>query len=396
MLERANSIYIPAGRWPTRGWILLARRDYNRLDPYGTSFQLDVGDPSGADNVGTLGGLSIVHAQCVTRGIAADPDAIYLVEITDARGILHNQWFQYPLVKQYNIRAPGYPQTFFPESLNDGTTWTWETMLEDIWGEMADVSSLGAWPGLPSVPAGVPEGFWFSGVSAWRALADVLDYLGMTVVCDLTEASPFTIVDSGGSDSAFDALQYLYGSHTSNKYRLEDDLEWLDVGAGRVPRRVVVLFRRRNAVYGSEETVALFNSDIAQQWSMKTVHEVSVDAPAAFLTASGTHHLWSDFTVRYDDSSNLLDEDLAAAAAIAQERATQYFNRIHDQTLGRMSQVYTGALPFTTGPRVDGVCYYQDYRDDAWAGWRTKIVRGFDPPFPEVDSRSDMSLLQRG
>lgn len=385
MLDRANSFYCPAGRHPSRGWILLSRGDLDRLDKYSTTLQLNIGDTKLSTNVGQLKNLCIVQARCVTRGLAADPNALYLVEVTDARGILHNKWFQFPLTTAYNIRVPGYPSTFYLESMKDydqpnpsagsKTTWTWTTMLQNMWERMP---LLGSWPGLPYAPAGTPEGFWFLGVPAWTAMCDILDYLGLTVKCDLTRTSPFSIVKCGTADTAFAALQLLY---TPSQ---EDDLEWIDVGAGRVPKTIKVLFRRRNTVYGTEETVAYRNDIMAEQWAMKPYYTVSVDAPTTFTLAVGTHYIWSDFTVRYDDSSNPLDADIHMARAIARERVSQYFDRIYHQTSGAMSKTYAGARPFTNGPLVDGVCWTQDYSDQSRQGWRTRIVRGCSPPFPEV------------
>jgi hypothetical protein len=384
-LARANSLCVPTGRWPSRGWVLLARGDYDLIDPYSTTLQLDLGDPRLTDNVGTLKNLAVVQAQCVTRGIAADPTALYLVELTDARGILCNKWFQFPIEAKYNIRSPAYPQTFHPASMDTAgvtTTWTWARMLEDMWGRMP---LLGAWPGLPAgvTLAGTPEGFWFLGVPAWYAMCDVLDHLGLTVACDLTAAAPFTIVRPGATDAAFDLLHVKYATTASPHYRLEDDLEWLDVGAGRVPKTVQVMFRRRNSVYGTEETVTYRDDDMARQWSMDSVYTVSVTAPATFTSAVGTHYLWSDFTVRYDESGNPLDADVAMAATIAQERVTQYFARVYRQTLGRMSRTFAGALPFKTGSQVDGVRWAMDHRRGDGGG-TTEIVRGILPPWPEL------------
>lgn len=388
MLDRANSFYCPVGRWPSRGWILMARGEYDLLtDKYSTALRLDIGDTAAPDNVLPLEKLSIVQAQCVTSGLKADLSAIYLVEITDARGILQNEWVKFPLTASYNIRVPGYPQTFYLSSMNSydqpnpsagsKTTWTWTTMLKDIWDQMG--TFLGAWPGLPSpLPSGTPEGFWFPGVPAWTALCDVLDYLGLTVACDLTKASPFTIVSTGATDATFDRLTEKYLTN------IEDDLEWIDTGAARVPKTVKVLFRRRNSVYGTEETVAYRNDVMAKQWAMVPYHTVSVDAPSKFSKAVGTHYLWSDFTVRYDDSSDDVDADVTTAQTIAKERVTQYFAKIYSQTAGYMSRTYAGALPFATGSQVDGVAWVQDYRDQSRHGWRTKVVRGPSPPFPEV------------
>ncbi len=384
LLRYANSLYCPAGRLPARGWLLMARVDYDQLDRYSTTLQLNVGDTTLPDNVGTFKNLSIVQARCVTRGLASDSSALYLIEVTDARGILHNRWFQFPTTSAYNIRSPAYPDTFQIESMEDypaagpgsKTTWTWTSMLQNLWEQMP---LLKTWPGLPYAPVGTPEGFWFSGVPAWYALCDVLDYLGLDAACDLTAANPYTIVSSGADDATFTTLQARYATN------LEDDHEWIDVGAGRVPKTIKVLFRRRNAVYGTEETVT-YRNDGPYQWDMAAIYPVSVAAPAAFSSAIGTHHIWSDFTVRYDMDSIPFPEDVAIAASIAAERTQQYFDRIYSRTSGSMDQTYTGALPFSTGSQVDGVCWYQDYTSRDWLGWRTRLVRAY-PPFPDIYSQ---------
>jgi hypothetical protein len=377
-LARANSVYVPTGEHPLRGWLLLSRGDYNKLSRYSTTFQLEIGDPRSANNVSTLQNLSIVQAQCVTRGIAADDNALYLVEITDGRGIVCNQWFQFPLTTWYNVRAPAYREKFYDSSMNGGTSWTWTTMVQDIWNRMS--AFLGTWPGFPSgfTHPSTPEGWWFTGVSAWSALNAVLDQLGVTIAHDPTSTTPYTIVRPGNSDTSFSNLTTKY---TTN---LEDDQEWIDVGAGRVPAQVVVLFRRRNQVYGSEETVFYGNNTLAKQWAMVPIYSVTVNAPSTFTGAVGTHYLWSDFTVRHDMDSNPLAADITTANALAQDQVGDYFATNYWQTLGYMSRTYAGALPFVTGSQVDGVCWYQDYSGQDQQGWKTKIVRGPNPPFPGI------------
>lgn len=375
-LLRANSFYMPAGRWPSRGWILLSRKDLDDIDNYATNLVLEIGDSNHADNIGTLKNLTVVHARCVTRGIAADDNALYLVEITDGRGIVANRWFKFPLQAQYNIRAPAYPQTFHPNSMNSGTTWTWSTMLENIWDKMS--THLGAWPGLPSNPKGTPEGFWFTGVPAWKALNDVLDHLGMNVAVDHTKDAPYTIVGGGTADATFTNLQSQYATH------LLDDQELVDTGSGRVPKTIDVFFRKRNEVYGTEETTPYRNDEMAYQWNQDAVHTITVNAPSTFSNAVGKHFIWSDFTIRHDVGNDPNADDLAEAQTIAEERVTQYFERIYWSTLGRLSQTYARPLPFVTGSQVDGVKWYQDYTSQEWNGWRTEIVRGPRPPWPEV------------
>lgn len=370
MLARANSLYVPTGRWPARGWILLARSDYNKLSTYSSKFSLEIGDPTLQNNTATITNLSIVQAQCVTTGLPADTGAVYLVEITDRRGVLHNKWFQAPVSASYNVRSPAYPTNYYSLSLNSGSAWTWTTMLQDIWNKLNVLGAgtmLGTWPGIPSAPTGNPEGFWFAGVPGWYALCDLLDDIGMTIACDPTSANPYTIVAAGAADAAFSLLQAKY-----DQTNLEDNQEWIDTGSGRVPATVVVYFRRRNEVYGTEETVRRDSL----QWETTPHYSVSVASPAQFSGAAGTHFLWSDFTVRYDVDNAPLAADTTAAATIAAETALQYFGKIYRQTAGYMSKTYAGALPFKAGSLVDCVKWYQDYDSQDRQGWKTQITRG--------------------
>lgn len=351
LLHKVNTFYCPTGFEAAKGWILLPRKEFILLDRFSTALQLHISDTI------VLKNLSIVQAQCVTRGLVADVNALYLVEITDGRGILYNRWFQFPINAQYNVRSPAYPQLYYSSSINSGTAWTWSAMLEDIWTRMSVF--LGTYPGLPSTPSGTPENWYFTGVSAWQALCDILSHLGMAVACDLTQNAPYTIIEVGADDAAFDALLTKYAN------RLEDDLEWLDTGSGRAPKTIVVYFRYRDEQYGQEETVRRDSP----QWVSNSLYSVSVAAPAAFTSAVGTHFLHDDFTVRRNIDGTALTADINTANTIATERASQYFQA--DTNAGYMYRVYTGALPFTAGSLVDCVQWSQNRR-----GWRTTISRG--------------------
>lgn len=353
-LRYANSYY-SLTEYPDIGWILLDRRSYNKINRYATNHQLVISDF--VNSALTISNISIVQARCVTRGLQADPNALYLIQVTDNWGVLNNQWFQCPVNAQYNIRTPGYPQQFHSWSLNGGTTWTWNTMIGDLWNRAP--SQLGSYPHLPSAPSGTPEDFIFVGVSLYKAIWSTLNYLGMTVVGNYPNHS---IVSIGASDSALTTLQTRY-----KKY-LIDDMEYIDGGSGRVPGQVVVFFKRRNSIYGTEETVRYDSLN----WQATPAYSVTVSAPSTFSSAVGTGHLWSDFTVRYDEDGSPLAADVTTATAIAQERATQFYNRIFSGTQGCMKQTYSGLLPFTTGSLVSGVKWY----NSGYNGWCTEIVRG--------------------
>jgi hypothetical protein len=363
-IDKANSLYVPAGRWPARGWILLRRRDFNNFNVYRTDFQLQIDDLVRPPL--TFSNLSIVQAQCVTRGALADPDAIYLVEICDLEGVMYNPWFQLSTTSQYNMRSPAYPEQYYQNSLNAGNPWTWDAMVKDLWNQMK--TFLGTYPGLPITPLSNPENFAFPGVSAWEALNQIMDYLGLTVTDDPTSSRQYGIVVSGATDAVFNAFQ------ASNRAFLEDDEEWLDGGSGRVPAFVTVFFHRRNQYYGTEETVRRDNL----QWTSTPLYSINVAGPIQFANAAGTAYLWSDFTVRFDVDGNPLSSDVALAQSIAQERVTQFYNLIFRGTSGFMRQEYSGVLQFVTGSQVDGVRWFQtNLEPQERSGWRTEIIRGY-------------------
>jgi hypothetical protein len=362
-LARANSLYVPAGNMPARGWILLSRADYDLVRGYGTAYQLTI--QSRGQQPITFGGLSIVTARCVTTGLSGDPKALYLVELTDARGVLANEWFALPTNSYYNVLAPAYPGLYYDTSLNGGfggSPWTWSGMIGDVWAQMP---ILGAFPGLPSAPLSTPTNWNLPGVPAWQALSAMLEHIGMGVACNLTLSPAYSIVSMGGTDAVFDGMTTRYATN------LQDDLEPLDIGAARVPGTVIVYFRRVNQQYGTEETVRKDSN----QWATASVYSVSVPAPAAFTGAPGTGFIWDDFAVRYDVNNQPLAADVVTAGLIAAERVSQYFDLIYSRTSGAMNKRYAGALPFYAGSQVDGVCWRQDYANGR-EGWRTQIIRG--------------------
>lgn len=364
----ANSLYVPCGRQSVRGWILLTRADYDSVRGYGTNYQLQIDQFDPAAPALTLRGLSIVTAQCVATGVLGDPAALYLVELTDARGILKNQWFSFPTKTYYNVLAPAYPGKYYYHSLNAGLTWSWSGMIGDLWTQIASsFSSLGPYSGLPASVGltGIPINWNLNGVPCWDALCDVLEHLGLAVGHNPASATPYTIVSLGDDDTTFDTLT------TRHSHRLEDDMEPIDLGAGRVPGTVIVYFRRINELYGTEETVR----NDSHQWATNAVYPVSVSAPAAFAGAPGTGFLYDDFCVRQDINGVLLPVDVTQATNLAEERVRQYFDVIYSRTSGAMNRTYTGVLPFYAGSQIDGVCWKQDLRDRR-AGWTTQILRG--------------------
>lgn len=367
-LDRANSYYSMAGRWPDVGWLLLDRGYFLKLNPYATNLQLTISDYVNPPL--TISNISIVQARCVTRGLASDPNSIYLVQVTNNEGVLYNPWFQYPVFAQYNVRAPAYDGSYYSGSLGAGTPWTWDGMVGDLWSQAGGL--LGTYPHLPTTPTGTPEGFVFAGVPLWEAISRVMDYLGMAISGSYPN---FTIVVPGSPDAAYTALSTKYGSQTSPQFCMEDSMEYLDAGSGRVPSQVVVYFHKRYQVYGTEETV---RNDASQWETISPIYSVTIPAPSQFSSASGTGYLWADYTVRCDLDGNPLSSDVAIASAIAAERVTQFFDTIYRGTQGFLRHTFSGVLPFTTGSLVDGVRWFNTgIPQESRMGWHTEVIRGY-------------------
>lgn len=368
-LDLANRLSLTTGRWPACAWVLVRAKDYQQFSLYSTDFSLQIAD---LNRQLIFYGLSVITARCVSMGQASDQNAIYLVQLTDKRGLLANRWFCRGTASQYNTVSPAYPGQYYDSSTNSGIPWSWDLLVGDLWNQAS--TWLGTYPGLPgSPPSGTPEGYAFAGRSLWDALCDVLAHLGMGVSVDLTRASnQYSIVNLGDSDPALAVFQSSYAT------LLHDDLAYIDVGSGRVPKQVVVYFHRRNEYYGTEETV---RGDGAQ-WQSTPLYSVTKTAPGDFASASGTHYIWSDFTVRYDVDNVPVPGDVIEASTIADREVNAYFARIYSLTSGYMRQSYHGALPLGTGAQVDGVRWRQDrtFRH----GWITEIARGYEPVWPEV------------
>ncbi len=373
-LSLANSLYVASGKWPAQGWLLMPYSSYRQITTYTTKHQLKIDDFLNPSI--TFKNLSIVQARCVTTGVTNSEDALFLVQVTDARGTFYNPWFQQGTASQYNVVATAYPGQYYASSMNGGVPWTWGTMTGDLWGQMP---LLGTYPGLPVTQVGTPENWLFPGTSVWEALCDVLDYQGLTVAVDLTSDAPFTIVQCGGADAT--ATAFLAANVA------EDDYAWIDTGSGRVPGNVVVYFHRRNAQYGTEETIR----PDSLQWLSTPLYSVPVTATQAgfssFSGGVGTHHLWADFSVRYDMNNTPLAADVVTAQAIAIDQASGYYDVARRGTGGYMKKVFTGCRRLGTSGQIDGLCWHQTMTDPQRAGWRTTMIRGF--AWDEVQFKKD-------
>jgi hypothetical protein len=346
-----NSLLNPLHRQPAHGWLLMLRADLNRikLDNLQT---LIVSDGSTQLTIPNL--VICKEPLCLTPSIYPnDPDALYLVEVSDARWRVQNPYYAIPANKQYNVRAPAYGGAagsgiYYAGTLNAGSAWTWLGIVQDLWSLMT--TQLGAAPAaLPYTPDGTPEGWIFPGVPAWEALCQVLDRLACAVKWDPVAAT-YSIVQVGAADAAATALL------KSLSGRLLHDAAYLDITRGKVPYGVTVYFHRKELYGGTEKTTAQDTS----QWQTGSVYSIQVAGPAAVtaLAEPGTYTpLWDDEPALYDGSGTLTNA--AALASRATDRANAFYEALLPPGGDRLRRLYSGLVRITPGSTLKAVAWRQ-------------------------------------
>ena len=190
----ANSYRCPRGMHPGEAWLLLLGSDVATIG----NNPVQLGAVSPAGGLSFSGWLFLHKANCMSPGgIANDPNAAFLCQFFDCRHILRMAATvgigdSTTNANTYNVRLPepSDPTTlptppFFPNTTNSGAAWTWQTMLQDLWNQIASIpfqTSYSTAPSIPYTPNGVPENFRFIGMSVWDAIAIVLDRLDCELI----------------------------------------------------------------------------------------------------------------------------------------------------------------------------------------------------------------------
>lgn len=383
-LGRANSFRCTLGPEPGRGWVLLLRRDLDDLDLDGLH------DLVFFDGVTRVTAKDLVIAEppvCVTPGVQGDAKSAYLVELADVRHFAANRYYAQPLDRAYNVRAPAAPQTYYADTLNAGTAWTWQTLLDHIWGYI-DVSQLGVAPALPFAPNGTPENFRFHGVPAWAAFNEVLNRLGCAFKLDPTKSASSgrsALVQLGATDAKLAQAQ------KDRARRLVWDPYPLTIQRGRRPAGVVVYFPLRRTDYGTEKATGWA---AGQQDSTSPLHAITVFDPDSTkgVQAASLAALFDDLPALVNFANAVTNT--AALTARANERAADYYRMFH--TGGQPLQArYAGFhqdAGFLPGPQVTGIAWLDTGGGTAAprGGWITEIARW--PMLPRIEEGGGWKL----
>lgn len=352
---RANSYSCPRGAQPGTAWLMLLRSDLDELDK-DTFHTLRWQDGT---RLLSIPSLSIVSSWVVNRAVAGDKKAVHVVELQDRR----RQLAMSVLNDQYNVRIPAPSTTsgaaiYYAESLNVSVAWTWQTMLDDIWGNLPTIA--GTAPTLPYSPDGTPEGWRFIGENAWAALHSVLHKIGCT-----TAFNPLTGVFSyvrlgtvqAGLASAQTALtnRLMYDYDAGQDYHL-----------GNMPETIRVFFHRRELYHGIEE-----DTIDSGNWEMSPVVSKDHSTGITGAQAGSVLVVWDDLPATFNAAGT--NTNSAALQTRADEIGANIEARI-DLADERLRKQYSGlATTILPGAQINEV-RWRDFGDDI--GLVTEIKQG--------------------
>ncbi len=359
--QRTNSYTCPLGAEPGSAWLLMLRSELDKLDG-NASHELKWVD---GKRVLTIPSLAIVKSSTMNLALAGDKKAARLVEFQDRRRVL--KLFS-SINAQYNVRIPAPSTTtgaglYYTDSINTSVVWTWQTMLDDIWGNLPGADTA---PTLPYSPDGTPEGFRFIGESAWDALHEVLAKINCTTVYDSINDS-YSYIRLGTTQAG------LAASLTGLKNRQMYDFDpGQDYQLANMPETVRVFFNRRELYHGIEK-----DTPDASNWEMAPV--VSKDRATSItgVTSGSVLVVRDDLPAEFDDDGS--NSNSAALQTRANEIGDNVRDRIDvsDERLRTMfSGLVTNILP---GSEITEVIW-RDYGDET--GLVTEVIRRPPEKFP--------------
>ena len=343
----ANSYTCPRGKGPGVAYTLMLRADLDYLN---------LNEPQALVWVDGIRELTIPRlwlwkAYCINLGLTTDAGRMYFCEWRDVRQVLSLS----AVNQSYNVRVSGASgatggAAYYNYSTNSGTPWTWQGILNDLWGKLPSGASAGSSPSLPYTPEGTPESFCFSGVSAWDAYNDVLAALHCSAVYNPID-DEFSLKRIGDTQ---EEVEY---ENDELKFwgRLIYDYDPITPEASNYPADILGLFPHEDKDVCCEE-----------------VEEKTGGGAALSGTVAGTvSPFWGGIDAYLDGDTVTNGTELQARA---DEIESKYYEARHGWQ--RMRRHYSGLVQtILPGARVSAVTW-RDYGDGA--GLITEVKRHFD------------------
>lgn len=411
----ANSYTCPRGCRPGEAWLLLLRTDLDTLlnsttDEASRPYYFDVkfisnSQGSHGTETATIKRLVFLGAECVTPG-ARESECVYLVQLQDRRYLLQRYASDYTHAgDSYNTRHlhVGYymSPTLKPSSGN-GTPWTWQQMLDDMWPD-ADpgetVSVLGPAPSLPWIPVTNPEDLSFEGMTDGEAIEKALAFLNCELAWDpIADACRYVV--AGEEDTQFEAaLAGLENRRVWDGYR-KRSLK------ANTPRLIYFMVRRRGIKrnagsqrYRSSAEILTTGSDGSGTYCHVLVlnpRMPTIPFPSSERRWPETcHRFYIDLERDYDESimntPDNTDERIALYHRCNNELAPRVFASLEAATRG-LHVVYPFALsnPYMMpGPQVSSIRWAETGAGFAPHSGMVTEIRGNlpvknTPPLPDT------------
>lgn len=361
--DRANGYWCPVGERAGVAWVYALDKDLQGIDlsgPLLLSF-------TAGKSISILR-LYLDTAIVATKGAVGDGKRVRALRLVDPRHLLAK--FS-TCNLSFNVRCPAPPtdstdgsdpREFYAASLNNGAVYSWSTAVKTIWDALPS-GLVNAFPGLPFTPNGVPQNIRYHGVSAWRALHDLLARLNCTTVYN-PQADSFSIVEQGASQPSLAAAQALYPLPYENGDPLNN------FGA-RIPATIRVYFHRQSKHFGTEPDTPQ-DSNWTDEGACKSVDVPTGNGSSLAGTVLG---LFDDLPAIVDFSGNVTNQ--GALNARAAERAAKW-TAAAQSSASRRYVTYQGIAPeFTPGSSVSSV-WWRDVGD----GYLTDVDLHPGPPIP--------------
>lgn len=367
--DRANGYWCPVGEQPGVAWVYALDQDLAGLDLSGPLLLTLT-----AGKTATIPRLYLDTAIVATKGAPGDGRRVRALRLVDVRHLLAK--FS-TCNLSFNVRCPAPPtsstdgsdpQEFYAASLNAGAVHSWDSAARAIWNTLPS-GLVNAYPGLPFTPNGVPQNIRYNGVSAWRALHDLLGRLNCTTAYD-PQADRFAIVEQGAAQPGLAAAQALY------PLSIEDGDPLNNFGA-QIPATIRVYFHRQAQHFGTEDETPQ-NANWVDSGACESVDVGTGNASSLAGTVLG---LFDDLPAIVDFNGNVTNQ--SALNTRGAERAAKWTAAARSSA-SRRYVTYQGIAPeFAPGSSVSAV-WWRDVGD----GMLTDVDLHPGPPVPPWERSS--------
>lgn len=348
--RKANAVFCPLGPAPTQAWFLMTKGSLDELDENAAHTvrwkQITRADDGSADVVTTLqfAGLYMVSAERLLHGGPGDANALFLVELADARLLAARNSDCGSIIA--NVRTFASNVDYLPETAQ----YTWHSLVEALWDACG---LLGTFPGLPSgLPIdGVPDSTWLIGLNAWRALTAVLDQLDCGIVHNVPvmlneDGTPIAEPDTTYSIVQLGASQTIAAAASTLQWNAEP----LTMAASQAAATLNVYFYYHRQNYGQER-----DTEIDSNWAVNGAGDYTAIS-TGITGAVGTKAIWDDLKLVLDENSSPLN--FSSIITRAGNRRDRYATR---WTVENQHRIHYGLLgDFLPGGQI---------RATLWRNW---------------------------